>query len=56
MNRLIISESKKTNYVSPASGFRYRTRMVVTVMPSSKKKTNGKPGKTSYTTFEPIIK
>ena len=52
MKQIVISESKKTNYVS-SNGNRYRTKMVVTHRENGKK-TNGKPAKISFTSFEPI--
>ncbi len=53
MKKIIVSESKKKNYLS-STGNRYRTKMVV-VHQENGKKVNGKPAKTSYTEFEPIF-
>lgn len=50
----IISESKKRNYVA-GSGIRYRTKMIVTLLDTGKKKKNGKPKYYSSTSFEPIF-
>ena len=53
MKKIIISESKNRNYKTN-TGNMYRTRMVVT-QSEGPKKVNGKSGKISNTSFEPIF-
>lgn len=52
--REVISESKKTNYISEL-GIRYKTREIVTKIPIGKNR-NGKQIFKSFTSYEPIYR